>query len=286
MKPTKPIIEKLFCLEQGETLALSSMNKSLVDELIQCEVVMAIPHGRNKTLRAVSSKAVATFVADRFNIDNLSKALDSFSKSEMSRAEQVAIGGDSKIQSQRTFKGFLVNCYQPIKVFLCNREITLIPFDGSYTFIYDYEKFVIPEDIIVMGIENSENFRWISRQKYLFDKLFPSKTILFVSRYPQNQSKDLVNWLQSIPNEYIHFGDLDLAGVNIFLSEFYSHLGLKSSFLIPEDYDERIASGSRERYKAQYPQYQSVKIPDPRVQPVVDSIHRHHRGYDQEGYII
>jgi len=35
---------------------------------------------------------------------------------------------------------------------------------------------------------------------------------LFVSRYPQTQSKDLLNWLQSIPNPYLHFGDFDLTG--------------------------------------------------------------------------
>ncbi len=106
-----------------------------------------------------------------------------------------------------------------------------------------------------------------------------------MSRYPLQQHGDLIRWLKAIPNRYVHFGDLDLAGVAIYQNEYYCHLGERSSFLIPDDYEERISKGKRERYDDQLPQYGKMKIADPRVEQLVSCIHRYHRGYDQEGYM-
>ena len=149
-------------------------------------------------------------------------------------------------------------------------------------FIADYQHFTIPQDVIVVGVENAENFRYVALQKYLFARY---ECVLFVSRYPQNQNKDLIKWLQSIPNQYVHFGDLDLAGISIYESEYYHHLGNKSSLFIPDDFEQRISNGNAERYNVQLPQYGKMKVEDKRVQPLLDSIHLHHKGYDQEGYI-
>ena len=94
-----------------------------------------------------------------------------------------------------------------------------------------------------------------------------------------------MNWLLHIPNTYIHFGDLDLAGVHIFLTEYFSHLGTRSSFFIPKDYEQRIAIGSSERYTEQYPQYGNMNVADGRLLELIACIHKYHRGYDQEGYV-
>ena len=207
-------------------------------------------------------------------------------KNEASRSEQVQLTGDSKFVRSRAMKGFLVNSYEPIKAMLNNSPLEIRPPEGSYTFIYDYENFSIPEDVLVMGIENSENFRRIRRQQWLFDRMYPGRSILFVSRYPQNESHDLVKWLAGIQNEYVHFGDLDLAGIRIFLTEFHRYLGRRSSFLIPPDYDARINNGSRERYDAQLPYAKQLTTDDPNLKQLIDCIHKYHRGYDQEGFCI
>lgn len=285
MTLTKSQLEKLLRLSEGSILASSNLNKALLEELVQSEAIVLISHGRNKSVRAASAKAIEAFVADKYNIVNIRQALEALSRDELSRADQVALAGDSKLRQRRTFKGFLVNCYQPVKALLCGADITLLPPEGSYSFIYNYEDFHIPEDVVIIGVENSENFRQIKRQRYLFDVLLPGRILLFISRYPQSQSKDLISWLTTIKNDYIHFGDLDLAGVSIYLSEFYAHLGTRASFLLPPDYDNRLAQGSRERYTVQLSRFRDMKVTDPRVQPLLDSIHRHRRGYDQEGFI-
>ena len=122
-------------------------------------------------------------------------------------------------------------------------------------------------DVTIVGIENCENFRWVSKQKELFKHL---GKVLFVCRYPQ--SGDLVRWLQKIPNKYIHFGDFDLAGVFIYQNEFYNKLGERASFFVPKDIETRLRIGSRERYDAQIRRFTHMKITDERIRPIVDLI--------------
>ena len=202
-----------------------------------------------------------------------------------SRAEAVDVMGDSKYQQIRTFRGFLVNSYSPIEASLNGQPLLINPMECSMTFINAPESFEIPKDVLVVGMENAENFMQIRKQKALFDTLYPNKKILFVSRYPQNALSDLREWLLRIPNHYIHFGDFDLAGIHIYLSEFYAYLGERSSFLIPNDIEERLKTGNAKLYDQQYEKFRDMKVSDVRVQPLVDMIHRYCRGYEQEGYI-
>ena len=128
-----------------------------------------------------------------------------------------------------------------------------------------------------------ENFRMIRQQRALFERTIGPGRLLFVSRYPQ--SSDLRSWLQAIPNEYIHFGDFDLAGIHIFLTEFHAYLGERSSFFIPSDIEQKLANGSLERYNAQYLKFKYLTTDIPLLQHLIDTINTYHRCYDQEGYI-
>ena len=150
-------------------------------------------------------------------------------------------------------------------------------------FISDWQSFSIPQDVVVVGIENMENFRLIRQQRALFERTIGSARLLFVSRYPQ--SSDLRSWLQTIPNYYIHFGDFDLAGIHIFLTEFHAYLGERSSFFIPADIEQKLANGSLERYHAQYLKFKYLTTDIPVLQHLIDTINTYHRCYDQEGYI-
>ncbi len=162
------------------------------------------------------------------------------------------------------------------------------PQEGSFLFVSDWEKFTIPEDVVIIGIENMENFRMIRKQRELFENYLKthyfSNRVLFVSRYPQ--SSDLRRWLCSIPNYYLHFGDFDLAGINIFLLEFHQYLGKeRSSYLIPDDIEFRLQSGSRKRYDEQYNYFKDIKSDLFELQQLITLIHREQKAYDQEGYI-
>ncbi len=282
-KRSAALIQKLIRLANGDALPASSLKGDWFEQMQEDGILLAKVHGSRKSLRASDGKLLRQYLASQFDIRDLEQTLYILSDEDAKRASMVAATGNSKFRSRRTFKGFLVNSYQPVAAVLNGQEITIHPSEGSFLFIADYQHFTIPQDIVVVGVENAENFRYIALQKYLFARL---GRVLFVSRYPQDQNKDLIKWLQSIPNQYVHFGDLDLAGIAIYEHEYYCHLGARSSLFIPDDYKQRIANGSTDRYNAQLPQYGKMKVEDKRVLPLLDCIHRHHKGYDQEGYML
>ena len=283
MKKTTILIDKLIRLANGDALPASSLKGGWFEQMQEDGILLATAHGSRKSLRASDGMSLRQYVASQFDIRDLEQTRSAFSDEDVSRASLVSATGDSKFLSRRTFKGFLVNSYQPVAAILNGQDITIYPPEGSFMFVADYQHFVIPQDVVVVGVENAENFRYVALQKYLFARY---GRVLFVSRYPQDQNKDLIKWLQSMPNRYVHFGDLDLAGIAIYESEYYRHLGNKSSLFIPDDFEQRISNGNTDRYNAQLPQYGKMKVEDKRVQPLLDCIHLYHKGYDQEGYLI
>ena len=199
---------------------------------------------------------------------------------EDSRASMAVETGNSKLLTIRSCPGFPINSYQSIESSLNSEPFVVNPPEGSFVFIDNWKHFVIPEDVVVVGIENMENFRMIRQQRKLFESLLGNKQLLFASRYPQ--STDLRNWLLTIPNKYVHFGDFDLAGIHIFLTEFHKYLDDRSTYLIPSDIEQRLAKGSLTQ---QYDKYHTLQCDILSLQSLIDMINKHHRGYDQEGYI-
>ena len=272
-------INNLKALLKGASVAWSSLGSDLRKTLIDEEQLNVITHGSHKSLLAQSAESLRLFLEQHYEeLRGIDWDLEVIS-TPLSRAELAAISGNSKTKAIRTCPGFLVNCYTPIPAKLGDKDIVISPEEGTMLFVADWRHFSIPNDAVVVGVENVENFRLIHKQKYLF----PFSSILFVSRYPQ--SADLRNWLMQIPNQYLHFGDFDLAGMRIYETEFYKYLSNRASFFIPDDIEMRLRNGSAERYNNQYEKLKNYKPVDIRLLPLYNLIHKYHRCYDQEGYI-
>ena len=284
MKITIALIDKLNLLRNGESLPASQLKGEWVDDLVRDGVLISTSHGSRRTLFAPNEETLCkalTFVDERFtDMRLLRKTL--LSKNTL-RSQQASSTGNSKLVMTRSCPGFPVNSYEPIPCTLNGREFVVNPQEGCFLFVTDWQSFFVPDDVVVVGVENMENFRMIRQQRELFEQYIGNNRLLFVSRYPQ--SIDLRSWLQIIPNRYIHFGDFDLAGINIFLTEYNAYLGDRSSYLIPSDIERRLAKGSIERYNDQYQKYKNVNSNIPEIQHLIDVINRYHRCYDQEGYI-
>jgi hypothetical protein len=278
MKVPIHIAEKLLQLSQGEIIPSSMAKHSLIDDLV-LEGIIERKGRIKKSLLLSDNKALHTYLQSNCSINSLQQYIQISKQENVLRSDLVAASADSKLKVVRTFKGFLVNCYSPIQVILNGNQITLNPVDGTFQFIYDFEKFILSPDITVVGIENPENFRHIDKQKYLFSDIKP----LFVSRYPQNQSKDLIKWLQSIPNNYLHFGDFDFAGIAIYLNEFKKHLGGRTTFFVPENIDKLIAdNGNKKRYDEQKINFEVKSIQEVNLVQLINMIHKYRKGLDQE----
>lgn len=253
---------------------------AMVQELQEEEIMVSVSRGTQRIYRLADEQGLRTYLSQRYEIEDLERWIKVKScETDMTRSEQVQAVGNSKLGSTRVFKGFPVRSIERIEATLHDAAFVIQPIKGVSLFIEDFEQFHIPEDVVVVGIENGENFQSVDAQRYLFEEM----RVLFVSRYPQ--SKDLRSWLQKIPNLYIHFGDFDLAGIAIYLTEFYAYLGNRARFFIPADIEERLEKGNRALYDKQYGRYGKMKIPDERVLPLVELIHKYRRGYEQEGYI-
>ena len=265
-------------LISGEQVAGSKLSSKLLDELMAEGLLLVLTHGSRKSYRARDVEALKRYLIDK---DENYRMLDVTTAD--SRASLAAETGNSKLLTVRSCPGFPVNSYEPITCSLRGIVFVVNPPDGSFVFIDDWQHFVIPKEVVVVGIENMENFRMIRQQRKLFESVLGDKPLLFVSRYPQ--STDLRNWLKIISNKYVHFGDFDLAGIHIFLTEFYKYLGDRSTYLIPSDIEQRLSKGSSARYNEQYDKYHTLHSDIPNLQFLIDLVNKYHRGYDQEGYI-
>lgn len=277
------ISASIQALLAGEQVAGSRLNSKLLDELLAEGLLLVISRGSRKTYRARDTEAMKRFLVDKDERFRLFEA-----NAYDSRALMATETGNSKLVMIRSCPGFPVNSYERVECFLGGEPFPVNPQEGSFLFVSDWKKFTIPEDVVVIGVENMENFRMIRRQRRFFEEYLHahglSDKVLFVSRYPQ--STDLRRWLCTISNHYLHFGDFDLAGISIYLFEFRQYLGKeRSSYLIPDDIESRLKSGSRKRYDEQCEHFKYIKSDILELQRLIELIHKERKAYDQEGYI-
>lgn len=277
------ISASIQALLAGEQVAGSRLNSKLLDELLAEGLLLVISRGSRKTYRARDTEAMKRFLVDKDEHFRLFEA-----NAYYSRALMATETGNSKLVMIRSCPGFPVNSYERVECFLGGEPFPVNPQEGSFLFVSDWKKFTIPEDVVVIGVENMENFSMIRRQRRFFEEYLHahglSDKVLFVSRYPQ--STDLRRWLCTISNHYLHFGDFDLAGISIFLFEFRQYLGKeRSSYLIPDDIESRLKSGSRKRYDEQCEHFKDIKSDILELQRLIELIHKERKAYDQEGYI-
>lgn len=273
-------VAQLKLLIRGDKVAYSSLREDLVGELIDEGLLTIHQNGSRRSLWAIDGEKLRIYLTARYEEF---RGLEAIEAESPVRSAMAAATGNSKLVSVRSCPGFPVSTYEPIECRLNGETFEVRPIYGSFVFVTDWTRFDVPEDVVIVGIENMENFRMVCKQRALFEREIPSKRLLFVSRYPQ--STDLRRWLQQIPNRYVHFGDFDLAGIHIFLTEFYRYLGNKSAYLIPSDIEIRLQNGSDKRYNDQYRRFKNLCSDDKRLQMLIDMINKYHKCYDQEGYI-
>lgn len=280
MRVSSSLIKSLQSLLNGENIAASRLRLDIQQTLLEEGLVSVQSHGTRRGLRAVNISALHEFLQKNYEEF---RCLDSESEFMLAsdRAGQAAVSGNSKLREERSCPGFMVNSYEPVSTTLNGKSFTVAPIEGMMLYIADWEHFIVSEEVLIVGVENMENFRQIRRQRCLFPMDVP---ILFVSRYPQ--STDLRQWLMKIPNHYLHFGDFDLAGMQIYENEFYKYLPDRASFMIPNDIVERIKNGSSIRFNNQYKKFKDYTPSDSRLFDLFHLIHHYHRCYDQEGYIL
>lgn len=282
MKIPVHIAKQLLHLSKGEIISSGMAKHPLINELIAEGIIEK--NGRiQKKLYIQDNQALVLYLQNKYGINDLKKYIEICETNNVQRSDLVEAASDSKLKPIRTFKGFLINSYVPIQATFNGESISLTFTDGLFSFMYDFETFIPEQNVTIIGIENPENFRYIHQQKQLFKGITP----LFISRYPQNQNKDVTKWLQSISNTYLHFGDFDFAGIAIYLNEYKKHLLDKARFFVPENIDNLISNfGNKKRYDTQKIHFDVNSINEEPLLHLIHTIHKFKKGLDQEKLIM
>ena len=107
---------------------------------------------------------------------------------------------------------------------------------------------------------------------------------MFLLRYNNNS---YIEWLQNIENDYLHFGDFDLSGIAIYISNFRKKLPEnRCRFFIPPNIEAFIKnSKNRQNYFKQLNDntVKSLNFEDyPELMPLVQLIRQEQKTLEQE----
>ncbi len=276
------IAEKLLRLAGGEQLPASQLKYGIVTDLINDDIIHRRMAGRTQSMLYVTDpNALDHWLFQRLGINSLAAYIAAQKREGANRADLIAVANDSKSKRTRTYKGFLVNSYEAVECLLDGAHFIVYPAKGTFQFIYDFEHFVPGADVTIVGIENMLNFSRVGEHHSLFE----GRKVLFICRYPQEQSGDIMKWLLSIPNPYLHFGDYDFAGINIYLTEYKKHLGERASFYIPPNFETLLANFGNSRL---YDQQSLSKTPikEENVKVLIAMLHHYKKGLEQEALLI
>jgi hypothetical protein len=282
----KPAIKLSFAkallrMSRGETLKASEINdKKTLELFVQDGVVEKVPVSRKRSVYRVTDPVLLhDYLAANYQVKDLEAYLEILSRDEVSGADSLKATYHTKTKRTSAMPGFFIKSLSPLTVLLNDEIFTLPASKGTETFITEPENLAVPENLTIIGVENPEAFLKIDRLGEHFKEYEPC---LFVLRY---MSKGLVQWLQTVANLYLHFGDFDLSGLQIYISEYKRHLDAdRCNFFVPDNMEELIQTyGNRELYDQQLHHTKNLDLSGhPEVAWLGNLIIRYAKGLEQE----
>ena len=227
-----------------------------------------------------NSQYLRNYLHEQHGIPELEKYVELLKSKHISGSAAAKHASDSKLRKGRVFPGFFVKSYLDLHGKMGERSFSLRPCDGTWIYVVDSEHFTIDDNVTIVGVENPESFRFIERYRHLFLDVTP----LFLLRYENNS---YIEWLQRIPNHYLHFGDFDLSGLAIYITEFRVKLGAeRCHYVIPDNISQLITlSKNRQLYLKQLddPKVKGIDFENyPEIAELARTIMKHKAIVEQE----
>ncbi|MEI6892186.1 MAG: hypothetical protein V5783_08455 [Pontiella sp.] len=278
-KISRSFAQNLLRLMAGEILPGSAFgNRRQLDKLEEDRVVGRMVTGRNRSsIRCPDVSALENYLRLHFGITDLEAYLELFDQDACDGEDSLKATTSTKTFRHQSLQGFFIKSFATE---LRIRDVSLeaLP-DGVEYFVRDFSALQVPESALVVGVENPECF--IKAERLLH--LFPQEDLVFVLRY---YGKSSVRWLKSIPNNYLHFGDFDPAGIAIYRTEFWSALGDgRCRFFVPEGIETLIQSGDPDLYDRQRHLWPAEDVSQADLAMLLHWIQRYGRGAEQESLL-
>ena len=275
----------LLLLAEQKSIRASLLSRTLLDTLSGEHLVSVKREGRSYIVRASNPELILGFAKRLAGTDDLESYLSTLEGQQAgikpTREESARLVNDTKAFGTDVMKGIRLNTIEPVTVSFDGKDFVIDPLRGISVEIDEQALLEIDPEIVVVGVENYATFMRIKDYAHLFPG---GQRYLFT--YRSTGGKDSygkwIEWLKRIPNRYIHFGDLDKSGLRIYIDSFRNVLGDRAEFLIPENYEEIIRNGSSKLYNEQYAHAAPDVSKDPRIEPLLEAIERHHKCCEQE----
>ncbi len=256
-------------------------SKKLLDELIGCNCVYL--SGKPALIYLNDQEALLGVIKANGYKVNCIEDLDYFmeEKEPKSRDEIADNYSHTKRVESKSFNGLMISVFDKLEVIYNEKKQYFYPLEGSGLFLHYSSKLQLDDDVIVVGVENPQVVWNIDKYKHLFNK---EKRYLFlcISEYKTTYQ---YAWLESFSGEYIHFGDFDLAGINIYLNTIVSKLkNCKShSYLIPDNIYEKIKKRNYQKDYSNQTRYLNIESKsEPKLQELISFIKDTKLTFEQE----
>ena len=236
----KSFTEKLIAIANNETVSIglfkSKQSKDLLDIFLSENILQKSKKRNSFIVYSNNIEQLKNFLRERYGIINLENYQQFLNNPNSTKSESAQISSNSKTKETKVYSGFFLRTYANIESKLNGEKFNLKTLKGSSLFISDFKNLIIPKNVTIVGIENPETFYLIENYKHYFEKFNP----LFLLRF---NNKSFIEWLQLIPNKYLHFGDFDLSGIAIYILEYRNKIDSKRcNYFIPKNIDSLINS--------------------------------------------
>lgn len=266
-------------LSEGKKVPLSRLKARIFQQLIQEQVLLRQKESHGWNIYTDQPQSLLNYLYNHYIRCTLDEYIER-GQAAPSRSNNIRMSGDSKLKETELWQGFYFKVSEPIHAQWQGKPLTLLPYpEGIPVFMPQPETLSLPEDVTVVMIENSENFLKIETQLPLFQGL----KCFFVSFYPREQHSYFIEWLQKQPNNYVHYGDFDFAGIHIYQSQYKKYVSGESRYLVPSGLLPLFRRyGKRALYNNQLSLQALIKADEPGISELLEFIKREHKGLEQE----
>jgi len=281
MKINKQDLLNIKSLIELETITEGKFkNKDIVSELKLNGSVYSSKKGSRKYINLDKEENIFLLLKNHnYNIGSIEEIESYIVKifdNTPSRDTIQDLHNDSKGTISKSMHGLYVSSLQKLDIKLDGNSISILPNDGLGYFFFHTQKIEVSKNTVIVGVENYQVV-WFAKR---YVKFFHNPNILFVVITPF-----MLKWIANLENEYIHFGDYDLAGVNIYLNKVLPRLkkSKKYSFSIPNNIEVLIEKHGNSKLHEKQKQYKNLLSDDVEVNRLVEVIRKFKKGFEQEG---
>ncbi|WP_372776397.1 hypothetical protein [Mangrovibacterium sp.] len=272
----------LIRLQDGEQLNPSEIkSKSLLKRFCEDGIIQKRALGNRRSgYVCANAEVLQNYLRVQNGILSLENYIAEFENDASDGVSSLAASKSTKTFRGKSLQGFFIKAIN--SELRISGKIVLPEPQGIELFVHQPEHLQISKTALVVGIENPECFLKFEKLAHLF----PLQELVIVLRYMSNSPN---RWLQTISNNYLHFGDFDPAGLSIYIHEYRRHLPAhRCDFFIPPNIEQLISRyGLSDLYDQQIHLLENIDRQQfPEIEKLIVILDTYKKGLEQERLLV